>query len=81
MVEEVVGHLCTKICQNISIRLAAVSRQSRSSKGASDELLDDGGKCLTISTAAGGPLESAVTSRDGLSMPEGLVDAPEVVDM
>ena len=52
-------------------------RQSRSSKDAGYGMQDDGGMSLTVSTAAGGPLESAVTSRDGLSMSEGLVDVSE----
>ena len=81
MVEGVLGHLCTKFCRNISNRLAAVRLQSRSSSGVADEVLEDGGSNLMVSTAAGGPLESAVSGRDGLSMYNGLVDAPEVVDM
>ena len=81
VVDEVLGHPCSKICLNCFARLAAVARQSRRSKNVDYGEMDDVGSSLTMSTAAGGPLESAVTSRDRLSMLQGLVEAPEVVDM
>ena len=81
VVGEVVGHPHTKIWVNSFARLAAVARQSRRSKGVNYGEMGDVGSSLTMSTAAGGPLESSVTSRDRLSVAKGLVEAPEVVDM
>ena len=75
------GHPCSKIHLDSFARLAAVARQSRRSKDVDYGELGDVGSSLPMSTAAGGPLESAVTSRDRLSMLQGPVDAPEVVDM
>ena len=81
MVEEVLEYLCTKFCRPASNGSAAVRLQRCSSNRVADEVLEAGGASLMVSTAADGPLESAVTSRDRLSMCEGLVDAPEVVNM
>ena len=81
VVEEVLGDLHAKNCQNIFTRLAAVRRQRCSSKDVDCEELEDGGLDWMMSTAADGPLECVVSGRDRLASGNTSVDVPEVLDM